>query len=90
MSQKYQEFFVIDRLGLFVLLQKYLTAREKLKHEIPYEELKEQDEYKDLKKYFINIENFAKSDISSPSHSPTPLSKNSQFLDVSSTFQEHV
>lgn len=56
MSYKNKEFFFIDRLGLFVLLQKYFKAKDQIKSGISYEKIKDRDEYLELKKYFVNRE----------------------------------
>lgn len=54
MNYKYKEFFFIDRLGIFVLLQKYFKAKDSIKTAISYEKFKDRDEYIELKKYFVN------------------------------------
>lgn len=52
LSQREQEFYIVDRLGLLVIMQKYYLSKRAAKNESAFE-------FEQLKKYFSNKENFS-------------------------------
>lgn len=57
LSEREHEFFIIDRLGLLLLIQKYYQGKR-----ITFDQMKSQKEllreFEQLKAYFYNMENF--------------------------------
>ena len=58
-DNKFKEFFIIDRLGLLCLLQKYQKVKGGEKDLVSYEGFKHREEYLELKQYYENREDFS-------------------------------